>query len=147
MSARLRTSVRSNELTDKRTFKKLVLENSFDVSGPQAVTSAKAPLDKMPLAKRKRASNFSITLGLAITGIYILINKGIPLILIVLGMRTGNSLVMSTGLQSIQFDHTDKVIIATFLGTFALISLIFRFPEIRKTISELLRNIAPYIKN
>ena len=139
MRARFRISY---ERASKKTFRKL--EISFDVSGLQIVTSA---LDRMPAAKRKRASNYSIILGLAVTGIYTLIVKGIPAILIALGMKTGNSQLISTGLQSIQFTHTDKVIIATFLSTFALISLIFRFPEIRKTITELLRNIAPYIKN
>lgn len=146
MSARRRTSVRSYEWTSKRTPKKLVLENSFDVSGPQIATSASAPLDRMPPAKRKRASNFSIKLGLVITGIYIAINKGIAVILTVLGMKIGHSEMMTNGLQAIQFDHTDKIILATFLGSFALIALIFRFPEIRKTITELLRNTTPYIK-
>ncbi len=146
MSARLRTSVKRHEYIDKKARKKRVLENSFDVSGPQTITSARAPLDSMTQAKRKRASSLCIVFGLAIAGIYILVSKGIPLMLILLGLKMEDSQMVSTGLQSIQFDNVDKEIVAAVLSLFALISLILRFPEIREVMTELLRILAPRIR-
>ena len=136
MSARLRTSLKSYK------YEKFVFE-TFDVLGPQRVASAKAPLNKIRCSRRKQASRSCIILGLAITSIYIALTKGIPLILVIVGMKTDNFQMVSTGLESIQFGHTDKTVIASFLLLFAVTSLILRFPEVRDTIIELFKSIAP----
>lgn len=115
-------------------------------SGPKIQPPMSNSLDKMPPQRRERASRFSLILGFAISAFYVILSKGSALGLFVLSMVQGRRDLMMTGFHASQFDQFDKIIVALILGTSALCALVFRFPEIRTFVVDLIGSISRHFE-